>query len=39
LHTRTSRLLKKGFSHPASLSVISPRGGELKESSHLFAGC
>jgi hypothetical protein len=30
---------QKGFSHPASLSVISPRGEELKESSHLFAGC
>jgi len=31
-----SKLLKKGFSQPASLTVISPGGRELKESSHLF---
>jgi hypothetical protein len=29
--------VEKGFSHPASLSVISPGGGELKESSPFFA--
>ena len=29
---KSSRMRKKGLPHPASLSVISPRGGELNTS-------
>ena len=37
LHSLHTRLLKKGFSQPAALSVISPAGGELKVSSQFFS--